>query len=130
MHSEYEDIRSRIAENPSWFDEHGVPRYCEFSTARLANIYWREAALVVIRCQACHHHFNVAFSYTPFISGTTTSLEEKVRKGILHYGDPPNIGCCPPGPSMNSELIKVLQFWKRERLEDSRIHDLEVSFDV
>ena len=35
----YEDILSRIAEPPRWFDEQGVPRYCEFAPHRIANIY-------------------------------------------------------------------------------------------
>jgi hypothetical protein len=31
MLQHYEDILSRIAEPPRWFDEQGVPRYCEFA---------------------------------------------------------------------------------------------------
>jgi hypothetical protein len=42
MLQHYEDILSRIAEPPRGFDEHGVPRYCDFAPHRIANIYARE----------------------------------------------------------------------------------------
>ena len=29
MFQHYHDIQSRIAELPRWFDEQGVPRYCD-----------------------------------------------------------------------------------------------------
>jgi hypothetical protein len=41
MLQHYEDILSRIAEPPRWFDEQGVPRYCEFAPHRIANIHAR-----------------------------------------------------------------------------------------
>ena len=41
------------------------------------------------------------------------SLARSVEDGSLHYGDPPNIGCCPSGPTMNCEDLKVLEFWVR-----------------
>lgn len=129
MHQGYEDIRSRISEEPSWFDEHGVPRYGEFSTKALANIYWREAVLAEIRCQACHEKFLVSMSFAPFLSRQTSSLEQDVRSGSLHYGDPPS-GCCGAGASMNSEMVRVIQFWKRDVIEEKRVSELEGVFDV
>jgi len=45
MLQHYEDILSRIAEPPRWFDEQGVPRYCEFAPHCIANIYADECAL-------------------------------------------------------------------------------------
>lgn len=62
MKSDYEDIRSRIAEEPSWFNEDGVPRYGKFHPSNLSNIYSHEGALVDVACQSCGHLFKVAFS--------------------------------------------------------------------
>jgi hypothetical protein len=59
MHQHYEDILSRIAEPPRWFDEDGVPRYCEFAPDRIANIYADECALLAIECQSCARPFLV-----------------------------------------------------------------------
>ena len=39
MHQHYKDILDRIAEPPVWFDEHGVPRFGDFSPRNLSNIY-------------------------------------------------------------------------------------------
>ena len=39
MLNAYADIRSRIAEEPKWWDEEGVPRYCEFSHKELSLIH-------------------------------------------------------------------------------------------
>lgn len=32
-------------------------------------------------------------------------------EGTLHYGDPPNTGCCLSGASMNSEPRRILEYW-------------------
>jgi hypothetical protein len=58
----YDDILTRITEEPSWFDEHAVPRYCEFAPNKVANIYTNEAALVEVTCHHCRRLFRVAFS--------------------------------------------------------------------
>ena len=60
MLQHYEDILSRIAEPPRWFDEQGVPRYWDFAPLRVANIYARECALLAIECQNCGRPFIVA----------------------------------------------------------------------
>ena len=60
MLQHYEDILSRIAEPPRWFDEQGVPRYCEFAPDRIANIHAQECALLAIECQSCGRPFIVA----------------------------------------------------------------------
>ena len=57
MLQHYEDIFSRIAEPPRWFDEQGVPRYCEFAPDRIANIHAQECALLAIECQSCGRPF-------------------------------------------------------------------------
>lgn len=120
MNHHYNDIRSRIAEPPRWFDENGVPRYDDFSPRDVANIYAREAVLVRIACQGCGARFDVAFSRDRigWKCGKMVELPplaDSIRDGSLHYGDPPNIGCCPAGPTMNCDDLRVLEYWRRSK---------------
>lgn len=119
MHCNYADITSRIAEPPAWYDEHAVPRYCEFTPDAVANIYADEVALLEIKCQCCDMRFKVAVSsdrlsknsVTYWLKGTPT----------WGWGDPPNVGCCPAGPSMQSELVAVLEVWRRVKHKWRRV---------
>lgn len=118
MHTRYADILDRIAEPPRWFDEHAVPRYCDFSPRELAYIYAQEAALVLIRCQGCKAEFRVAFSEINTRQLLWNAEKKKVKTIAdliadrkLHYGDPPNTGCCDAGPTMNSVPVRVLEYW-------------------
>ena len=140
MRHHYDDIRSRIAEEPRWFDEKAVPRYCEFHPDRTANIYAREAVLFRIRCQGCPQTFDVCMSWSMGVREalarppvTSSPLPGLIRTGALHYGDPPNVRCCPAGPTMNSEPMRVLQFWRQggpnAAFEWVRVPDLEVALD-
>jgi hypothetical protein len=70
VHQYYEDILSRIAEEPVWFDEYAVPRYCGFAPTKLANIYSRETTLAEVTCQVCKRSFYIAFSKYNWPSGT------------------------------------------------------------
>jgi len=134
MHEDYDDIRSRISEPPTWFDEHAVPRYCEFSPERCADIYARQVCLLLVECQSCARSFEVASSWSGYDS--KHALDELIRTGEIHYGDPPNVGCCMSGPSMNSVPRRVLQFWRRSRppaqnevaagLQWERVQELEI----
>jgi hypothetical protein len=109
----YDDILTRIAEEPVWFDEHAVPRYCEFSPNKVANIYSNEAALVEVTCQHCRRLFRVAFSAAAKLSEWPAGpIGIKIREKTLHYGDPPNVRCCEAGPSTNSEPRKVIEYWR------------------
>jgi hypothetical protein len=112
MHQHYEDILDRIDEPPTWFDEQGVPRYGAFSPNRLSNIYAREAALAEITCQGCGRPFNVAMDSR--YAGKGRGLCDEIRLGRLHYGDPPNVRCCAAGPTMNSVMRCVLEYWSRD----------------
>jgi len=118
VHHYYDDILSRIAEEPVWFDEHAVPRYREFAPSKVANAYADEAALVEVTCQGCGRPFRVAFA----ARAPATFFQEDwpagpigraIGKKTLHYGDPPNIWCCHAGPSENSEPRKVIQYWRQ-----------------
>jgi hypothetical protein len=48
VHQRYDDILSKIAEEPTWFDEHAVPRYCQFAPDKLVNIHAGETALAEV----------------------------------------------------------------------------------
>lgn len=120
MNTEYSDIRDRIPEPPTWWDEFAVPRYGDFSPRSAANIYAREAALVAIECQACRTPFKVCMT-------AGHGLADAIKDGSLHYGDPPNTRCCESGPSMNCMDLKVLEYWRRDkRLDWVRDSALEV----
>lgn len=130
MHENYSDIRSRIADPPKWWDEHAVPRYDEFAPHLLANIYATECCLLEIACQDCGQTFHVAMSQDQYGAYSTCTLRALVENKRIHYGDPPNIGCCPSGPTMNCDDLRVLQFWIKPQalpFEWQRILELEVS---
>nr|WP_157872495.1 hypothetical protein [Bradyrhizobium sp. ORS 278] len=113
----YEDILSRMPEEPVWFDEHAVPRYCDFHPSRVANIYANEAALVEVTCQSCSRLFHVAFAGCSRVLSAeewpSGSIGQAIREKKLDYGDPPNVWCCPAGPSMNSLPRRVIQYWRQ-----------------
>src|SRR6266853_4787652 len=112
MHQHYEDILQRIDASPVWFDEFGVPRYEEFSPKHLGNIYAAEAALAELSCQQCGRLFRVAL--TNVFARKGFALSDEIRLRRVHYGDPPNVRCCEAGPSMNSVMREVLEYWSRD----------------
>ena len=135
MKANYKDILDRIAEEPIWFDEAGVPRYCDFSPNEISNIYAKEVALVEIACQNCGTRFNVAIAYDPMADLITPwkdmqfTMVDSIKGGGIGYGDPPNIWCCPPGPTMSSDTIRVIEFWyKNKDLSWERDPKLEIVF--
>jgi hypothetical protein len=154
MHCHYKDILKLADKAPKWFDENAVPRFCAFAPDECANIYADEVVLLLIRCQNCHHPFRVCISTSHSERmiqtvrmrawGETLDPSKKVeeigplatRIQGLHYGDPPNISCCPAGPTMGSDPIKVIEFWdrldpmdRRGNREWKRRRELEVRLD-
>lgn len=130
MNHHYEDIRSRIPEPPRWFDEHAVPRWSDFSPRETADIYARECCLVLIECQGCGHEFKVAFAWSSWdviLGRHPKPLSETVKD--LHYGDPPNIGCCGAGPTMNSIPRRVLEFWQAKPIPTGTPMSVETFLD-
>jgi hypothetical protein len=110
MQPEYLDIRSRIAAQPDWFDEHGVPRYGNFHPSATASIYVTEVALAEVTCQFCKRPFRVALSHVNFRAST---IAEAIASHTLDYGDPPNVRCCGAGPMSNSIMRRTLEYWHR-----------------
>lgn len=116
MNHSYEDIISRIAGPPLWWDEHAVPRYCEFSPNVTANIYAIECVLLLIACQSCETEFHVCMSQSAWQTHESgRALASYIADDEIHYGDPPN--ACPDscaGSTMNSVPLRVEQYWIRE----------------
>jgi hypothetical protein len=94
MHAHYDDIISRIGIPPVWFDDHAVPRYCEFAPEKSASIHIGEIALAEITCQECGHVFHIAFSKLNVPSGTiaeairakTSPLRRSSKHSVLRGG--------------------------------------------
>jgi hypothetical protein len=142
MRNGYDDILERIPNRPKWWDERGVPRYCDFVPREVANIYADERVLLMIACQDCGHQFKVAMTSSLFDRAVhaiqrnpnstpdeikkqlAPTLAEQIRDGSIHYGDPPAYfgkyaeakeggACCHSGATMNCIDLKVLEYWRR-----------------
>ena len=128
----YADIIDKLG-TPLWWDENAVPRYCEFSPDVCANIYAIEVALVEIRCQDCAMRFKVAMSWCVMDQiNDYPTLAQEIADCTIHYGDPPNVRCCPAGPTMNSIPLRVLEYWKQEPFGDWHRfteHEVEIPDD-
>lgn len=122
MHTDYKDIRERIDEEPKWYDEHAVPRYCEFHPQEISNIYADKCCLFLIQCQACSQLFAVCLSQGHYDRG---DMAEAIAGRELHFGDPPNIGCCNTGDCMNSVPLRTLEFWERQNGDWARVWEME-----
>ena len=129
MNHHYKDIRDKLGP-PQWFDEYAVPRYCDFSPEEVANIYAKEVALVLIACQSCRHLFKVAMSWPFDLLKSGDTLEESIEDGSLWYCDPPNIQCCPAGPTMTSVTHRVLEFWRKEYNPYQWVRVAELEIDL
>lgn len=112
--ADYADVMDLTERKPSWWDEHGVPRYCDFHPDRVANIYASEVCLLRIECQNCRRTFDVALSWSHLDEAVhkVHSLRRRVLEDRIEYGDPPNMRCCSAGPTMTSVPKQVLQFWE------------------
>ena len=131
MKPAYEDIKSLIKKDPTWYDQHGVPRYSDFSPKYASNIYSDEVILILIQCQNCHQRFSVELNHNKNLT-KLESLEYRTKNWNnynlipIHYGDPPIHDCV--GDTMNSEPIKIIEFWKQEKGIWVRKKELEVEF--
>lgn len=122
MTHDYSDITDRIAEDPEWYDENAVPRYGSFKPDAIANFYANECVLMEISCQNCGELFKVAMS----LRRADTTIADEIKVRTLHYGDPPNNGCCAGGASMNCNDLRILEYWRRINFEWVRDKDLEI----
>ena len=129
MNYSYSDITSRIPEQPSWWDEAAVPRYCDFEPSCAANTLADETVLMEIRCQNCNQPFTVLVSRSVIgcLADGAHWLADRIKDGSINYGAPPNIECCPRGIVMTSVPVRVLQYWRRNsRGEWQRYPEFEI----
>lgn len=134
MTPEYNDIRSRIAEEPSWFDDNGTPRYGKFTPRNAPNIYANEVALVEIGCQGCDKTWLVSFTRSSMdtllanMKGTPGTLADSIRNGSLHYGDPPShVDTDHAGSTMNCFDWRVVEYWHKQDYGWVRDASLEIN---
>jgi len=122
MHENYDDIKSRITEEPTWYDSNGTPRYGNFSPDKCPDIYSHKVVLMIIECQYCGEQFTVEM-HTGWCD---SNLNHPPLK--WHYGDPPIHGCV--GDTMNCEDLEVLEVWLKENIgEWERKSEFEGIFD-
>lgn len=138
MKADYTDIKLRCSGAIRWYDQNGVPRYADFHPNYCPNIYAKEVILMLIECQACGRKFKVEMHWHQ--TSGDMSISEAIKKddlGYLHYGDPPRhkddgVGRnCHSGDTMNSEAIKILQFWRKDKnLEWERVEKYEIRWEA
>lgn len=128
----YNDILALTDKKPLWWDEAGVPRFCEFHPTESNNIYADEVVLLLIACQSCLVEFEVTMSWTRWAMSSFAKQREDMTKFVagLHYGDPP---CRTPncsGCTMNCNDLKVLQFWRKQDITEwERVRELEIDIN-
>lgn len=135
MNAKFEDIRSRINEEPTWHDSNGTPRYGKFHPDLCPNIYADEVVLVEIACQECGKKFMVEMHYERTHAGVQAHLFGKDKEFqameylapfsenlkrypdfVPHYGDPPCHGDgCHAGDTMNCDDIRIVELWRKNR---------------
>ena len=127
----YGDIRSRITDPIRWWDDNGVPRYCDFSPEE-CGVSDVVVALVEVGCQACMERFRVAVTFDRESLrqvGWRYALPTAGNIGSFRYGDPPihshGIDGCV-GNTMSSESIRVLEFWQRVQQNWMRHPEYEI----
>jgi len=129
MHPAYEDITSRIADPPKWFDANGVPRYDKFTPNISSNVYADEVALLKIACQQCGQEMFVEVIHDRMMAAahgrSVPTLVERMMAwdGLgdlpLHYGDPPRHepsdgGDCIGGDTMNCIDLRLVELWRQK----------------
>jgi len=139
----YDDLRALTDKEPIWFDEQGVPRWCEFHPSKANNPYADEVALLEIECQECRRRYKVAVSWSLAFAmienagkaGAATFDQLKANRPSLHphnlcWGDPP---CweCSAGYCMSCFERRVLEFWQRGEgvREWKRLPECEIRLD-
>ena len=125
---------------PLWWDQNGTPRFKPHHPDLCPDIYAIEVALLLISCQSCGSKYDVQMSWdlsdrikaravgeATAAAIAETALSAQIRRGVIHYGDPPCNNCLA-GSTMNCWDLAVLQFWTREgRRGWERVPALEIT---
>jgi hypothetical protein len=139
MNTSYQDITDKLGE-PVWYDEHCVPRYCEFHPFE-CDPYAQWVSLVRRKCQSCGKIFLIATSWynlsrrTFTLSPRNLELYEQNKNNpewmltfcLLGGGDPPYHGCI--GDTMCSEFEDLISLWHKDHDSSNwRIQELSPEF--
>ncbi len=119
MKDDYSDITSLIDQEPTFYEESGVPRYSAFKPDMF--LHAQEVALVEIQCQSCGKRFSVVLCWDSYKKRPPFSkFIEEGNLANIDYGHPPRHGVefqdgkwsCYAGDVMSSESVKILEFWQ------------------
>lgn len=116
----YKDIIESAGVDPKWYDENGVPRFCEFHPWRAVRPDAHEAFLIEVGCQDCGRLFKVAMTWlkSDAEDGVSEFSGLPLSSGkAFQYGALPNVGCCQIGPTMSSDFVGVLEGWRRASMQ-------------
>lgn len=145
MHCSYQDITEKLGE-PKWWDEYGVPRYCDFSPDKVADIYADQVALVIIECSGCGKYLPVAWSFSKphilcFVPGHPSGPDciaeitypTEKDPGSVGFGDAPahnntEGGYCRLGCVMSTDVRQIKEFWSRDKMEWKRHKEFEFTY--
>lgn len=107
----YNDIISRIKEEPKWYDMNGTPRYSDISPSNCSDIYADDVAFIKIECAVCKRVFIVEIHSRSYDSVRVSS------EGIS-YGDPPAHSLyyndCSSGDVQASNVIDIIGLWRKD----------------
>lgn len=139
MYNPYHDIRDKIAEEPKWHDENGVPRYCDFAHDECANIYAQKVWFFEIACQSCGQRFKVVQSWdwgNEYHKDKDEMKEAELKDGGC-YGDAPwhetDRGICS-GTTMSVMFVRFIEIWVQgvygaahqwKKIDEATLHKLE-----
>lgn len=145
MYCRYQDITDKLGE-PKWWDEEGVPRYCDFSPDNVADIYADKAVLVIIKCQGCGRYLPVAWSFNKLKivcwvpehpkgheCFAQLTYPTKDNSGSVGYGDAPAHDnregeYCHLGCVMTTDVVQIKEFWSSDKLEWKRHKKFEFTY--
>ena len=107
-----------------------MPRYDPF-TPDMLGIYDDRAVLYEVQCASCGRLFRVAESQqllARLVSGDD-DLGYWFRQVAPYYGDAPRHdhpygGRCA-GETMTSDTVRVIEFWRKDKLDWERVPELE-----
>jgi len=136
MKPKYQDILDLTPDSPTWYDQNGAPRYCEFHPSIVGG---QEVVLLKIECASCRKRFLVemskhvsGFSF-PDLIDCLTHVGMDVKEAacdIPNYGDPPRHdykGNRCAGEVMTCDDIKIMQFWRKDTGDNwERVPEYEI----
>lgn len=147
MFNDFSDIRSRIDEEPSWYDDNGTPRYGEFHPDLISSIYATEVSLIDVMCSICFKRFSCAkyidisvlADFAISNNGNPTikkasigAWDEACDLDLIKYkymckwdDDPPNhiSDGCHIGSCSLSMTLGVIQYWIKNQNYPVHIDD-------